>query len=149
MSEQNQFPGGQDMAEEAARRAEEARGRAQTTASKVAGEAHEVIGRANAQINPMQGQGGQVNERLNQSLRAASRQMGDLAKQLRQRAPAGQAAEVAHVAASALDQGAGYLQHADAQSIQDDLERLIRQNPLQALAVGVGLGFLLGRAFKR
>lgn len=141
VSNHNEFPGGQDMAEEAARKAEEARARAHTTVSGAAREADRAVER-------MRG-GGQMNERMNEGLRAAGTQLSGLARQLRERAPAGQGGEAAHSAASMLDRGAGYLQSADAETIRGDLEGWIRRNPLQALAVGVGLGFALGRALKR
>lgn len=129
----NEFPSGQDMAEEAARQAEAARSRAR-----------EAIGQAGEQ-----GGSAQLNERLNQGIRTASRQMGSLAQQVRQRAPEGQAGEVAQATAGVLDRGADYLQGADIESLQSDLERMIRRSPLQALAIGVGVGFLIGRTLKR
>ncbi len=129
----NEFPSGQDMAEEAARQAEAARSRAR-----------EAIGQASEQ-----GGNTQLNERLNQGIRTASRQMGSLAQQVRQRAPEGQAGEVAQATAGVLDRGADYLQGADIESLQSDLERMIRRSPLQALAIGVGVGFLIGRTLKR
>jgi ElaB/YqjD/DUF883 family membrane-anchored ribosome-binding protein len=133
VSNYHEFPSGQDMAEEAARQAETARN-----------QAREVIGQAGEQ-----GGGAQLNERLNQGIRAASKQMGSMAQQVRQRAPEGQAGEVAQATASVLDRGADYLQGADIESLQSDLERMIRRSPLQALAIGVGVGFLIGRTLKR
>lgn len=151
MSNQHEFPGGQDMAEEAARMAEEARRRAHATTSNVAGGAHGAIDRAADQAGKLEGHGGgaEVNERLNRAIGAAGQQIGSLAQQLRERAPHGQGGELAHSAAEALDRGAGYLQGADVDTLRGDLERWVRRSPLQALAVGVGVGFVLGRTFKR
>lgn len=137
MSNPNEFPSGQDMAEEAARAAEVARGQARTTRSSVRRAASDQVG-----ATPM-------NERINQALGATGRQLNSLAQELRARAPQGQPGAMASSAAEVLDRGAGYLQGADAESLRGDLERLIRANPLQALVIGVGVGFLLGRTLKR
>lgn len=146
----NQFPGDQDMAEDAARVAEEARGQALRAAGKANREAQEVLDQASAGFARLEGRdsAAPMNERINQGIKAAGQQIGGLAEQLRQRAPEGQGGEVAQRAATLLDQGAGYLQGADADTIRSDLERLIRRNPLPALGLGVALGFVLGRSLK-
>lgn len=151
MSNHQEFPGGQDMAEEAARMAEEARRRAHATTGGVAGEAHRVVDRAADEVHKLKGHegGAAATERINRAIGAAGQQMGGLAQQLRERAPQGQGGELAHSAAEALDRGAGYLQGADVDTLRGDLERWVRRSPLQALAVGVGVGFVIGRAFKR
>ena len=51
--------------------------------------------------------------------------------------------------ASGLECGGQYLQQQGIKGIADDMTKLIRNNPIPALFVGVGLGFLLARATMR
>jgi len=47
-----------------------------------------------------------------------------------------------------LESGGRYLQDSGLQGIGDDLTALVRNNPIPAILIGVGIGFLMGRAFK-
>jgi ElaB/YqjD/DUF883 family membrane-anchored ribosome-binding protein len=159
--------GGQDQAEQAARAAQEARQRAHDATSHVAAEAHSAIdqgadraaaaaARARASADKLSGQAEakalqisqDANQRVDQALTAAGQRLHTVAQQVRQSAPEGQAGELAGRAAEALDRGGSYLQSADANTVIADLEHLIRRYPLQSLAVGLGLGFFLGRGGK-
>jgi ElaB/YqjD/DUF883 family membrane-anchored ribosome-binding protein len=51
--------------------------------------------------------------------------------------------------ASALDSGGRYLEDQGLSGMAEDLTNLIRRNPLPALLLGVGLGFLLARMTTR
>lgn len=88
-------------------------------------------------------------ESVDQAMTTAGTQMTNLAHTVRERAPEGRAGEVANTAAQALERGGEYLQSADLQSVRTDLERVIRQHPIETLAVGVGIGYLLARATRR
>lgn len=82
--------------------------------------------------------------------RAAEAAQG-LAETLRQRAdqlPGDKATQLAHQAASGLEQGASYLRETSASELRGDLETMIRRHPTRSLAVGVAIGFLLARAFR-
>jgi ElaB/YqjD/DUF883 family membrane-anchored ribosome-binding protein len=127
--------GGEDLAEQAARAAQEAR----RTMAQGAAQARELAEKAQA---------GQPAEQLNQAIATAGQQLQGVARQVRQLAPEGQTGEVAGRAADLLERGGSYLQSADTDTIRTDLEQLIRRYPLQALAVGLGIGFLLGRGRK-
>lgn len=50
--------------------------------------------------------------------------------------------------ASALEEGGKYLQEEKLSGMFEDLTNMIRRNPLPALLVGVGLGFLLARTLR-
>jgi hypothetical protein len=48
--------------------------------------------------------------------------------------------------ANTLEQGARYLEEQGLSGIGNDMTNLIRRNPIPALLVGIGLGFLVARA---
>jgi hypothetical protein len=50
--------------------------------------------------------------------------------------------------AGALEDAGEYLESHGLSGIADDLTNLIRRNPLPALLVGVGIGFLVARALR-
>jgi hypothetical protein len=50
--------------------------------------------------------------------------------------------------AHTLESGGRYLQEEDFRSIAGDLTNLIRRNPIPAMVVGIGLGFVLARALR-
>ena len=50
--------------------------------------------------------------------------------------------------ASALESSGRYLQEKNLSGLADDVCELVRRNPLPALLVGVGLGFLLARTLR-
>jgi uncharacterized membrane-anchored protein YhcB (DUF1043 family) len=90
-----------------------------------------------------------ANERADATLTAAGTKMEDLAQTVRDKAPEGKLGEVAATTADKLEQGGRYLQDADLESIRTDLERVIRERPIESLLVGLGLGYLLARATRR
>jgi hypothetical protein len=51
--------------------------------------------------------------------------------------------------ANTLDSGGQYLQQGGLQAIGSDMTNLIRRNPLPAVLVGLGLGYILARATAR
>jgi ElaB/YqjD/DUF883 family membrane-anchored ribosome-binding protein len=50
--------------------------------------------------------------------------------------------------AHTIESGGRYLQEEDFKSIAEDLANLIRRNPVPAMVVGIGLGFILARALR-
>jgi len=50
--------------------------------------------------------------------------------------------------AHSIECGGRYLQQQDFKSIGDDVTNLIRRNPIPAIVLGFGLGFLLSRAMR-
>ena len=59
------------------------------------------------------------------------------------------AAPVVARARSAVDSSAQYLRGHDVEEMRSDLERVIRDHPIEALLVGAGIGYLLARATRR
>jgi len=87
--------------------------------------------------------------KVDSAMTATGEQMSTLAQTVRENAPEGKAGQVASKAADALDRGGEYLQTADLQMVRGDLERVIREHPIEALLVGVGIGYLVARATRR
>jgi hypothetical protein len=48
-----------------------------------------------------------------------------------------------------IESGGKYLQEEDLKSIAQDLTNVVRRNPIPAMLVGIGLGFLVGCALRR
>jgi hypothetical protein len=51
--------------------------------------------------------------------------------------------------ASALDSSGRYLEEQGLSGMAEDVTNLIRRNPIPAMLIGVGLGFLLARLTRR
>ena len=87
--------------------------------------------------------------KVDSAMTATGEQFSTLAQTVREKAPEGKAGEVATMAADALDRSGEYLQTADLQMVRSDLERVIRDHPIEALLVGAGIGYLVARATRR
>jgi hypothetical protein len=87
--------------------------------------------------------------KVDSAMTATGEQMSTLAQTVRENAPEGKAGEVASKAADALDRGGEYLQSADLQTVRSDLERVIREHPIESLLAGVAVGYLVARATRR
>ena len=51
--------------------------------------------------------------------------------------------------ADTLDRSGRYLEEEGLRGMADDLTNLVRRNPIPALFLGIGVGFLLGRSLRR
>jgi ElaB/YqjD/DUF883 family membrane-anchored ribosome-binding protein len=63
--------------------------------------------------------------------------------------PRTRAAGSAHSAAGWMEGVASYLRGSDLGSVQDDIERRVREKPLQTLCLAVGAGWFVGRLMRR
>jgi ElaB/YqjD/DUF883 family membrane-anchored ribosome-binding protein len=88
-------------------------------------------------------------DRVDSAMTATGEQLSSLAHTVREKAPEGKAGEVATKAADALERSGEYLQTADLPMVRSDLERIIREHPIESLLVGLGVGYLLARATRR
>ena len=76
--------------------------------------------------------------------------MTSLAHSIREKAPhEGMIGSASSRVASGLESGGRYLQKEGFHGMMDDLTQLIRSNPLPALLIGVGIGFLLAQTGRR
>ncbi len=76
--------------------------------------------------------------------------MKSLAGSIRAKAPqSGVLCNAASGVASTLESGGAYLQEHNFHGMAGDATSLIRRYPFQAILVGVGVGFLVGRVLRR
>jgi hypothetical protein len=58
-------------------------------------------------------------------------------------------AKVADKVAGGMQSTANWVRNADMESVKVDIERQVKEHPARSLIVAVGLGYLLGKAFRR
>jgi hypothetical protein len=76
--------------------------------------------------------------------------MSSLAGTVREKLPhEGMMGTASGYVADALESGGRYLQEEGFSGMADDLTNMIRRNPIPALLVGIGLGYLLARSTSR
>jgi hypothetical protein len=91
-----------------------------------------------------------LGDRAGEAASTVAGSMRDLAGTIRDRGPQeGVMGTANSTVASALDRGGRYLQEHGLNDIGADLTNLIRRNPIPALFVGIGIGYLIARATSR
>jgi hypothetical protein len=58
-------------------------------------------------------------------------------------------AKVADKVAGGMQSTANWVRNADMESVKGDIQRQVKEHPARSLIVAVGLGYLLGKAFRR
>ena len=58
-------------------------------------------------------------------------------------------AQVADKVAGGMQSTANWVRNADIETVKTDIERQVKEHPARSLLVAVGLGYLLGKAFRR
>jgi len=58
------------------------------------------------------------------------------------------ASQASHTVAETLREGGKYIEEANLSGMAEDCTRMIRQYPVPAILIGVGVGFILGRAMR-
>lgn len=130
---------------------------ARNAASAAADDARGTLDDARAKVEDLAGKakdkasevGSQAADKLDSAMTSAGTQMDNLAQKVIEKAPEGPLGDAAINAAGALERGGRYLQQADVESIRGDLEGIIRRRPIESLAVGLGLGFIIARGLRR
>jgi len=119
-----------------------------TPASEMGTRQPEEAGRTATQVQEKAKEvGAMAQERLDEATTRAGEGMQHAAESVREMAQerGGVAAEVGAKAADAMEGTATYLRDADTQKMMDDIERYVRQHPVQAVAGAIVGGFILGR----
>jgi len=89
-------------------------------------------------------------EKAEQGTKALGAGMSSLSQTIYEHEPKeGVLHTVGEAVAGKLERGGHYLESQGLQGVGDDLTQLIRQHPIPALLIGVGVGLLLARMLKR
>lgn len=156
-----QYPPNQSSTEEELQRLLRAGERAKTEVKTEASQAAEKVRRGAEQAASQAGTmvetakekvseaTSQVTDKADEAMNTSGERLEDLAQTMREHAPAsGMIGDVAHKAADALETSGRYLQETSPDDVRFDLESLIRSRPVESLAIGFGIGFLLARALR-
>jgi len=123
--------------------AEKARDMASTATSRASDMAANVSQRASDMASNFSG-------KTEDATAAVSSGMKNLAGTIRENVPTGgMLGSAGSTLADTLDSGSRYLQEEGLRGISEDLTNLIRRNPIPAMLVGVGIGYLLARSTSR
>lgn len=123
--------------------AENLASKAQDTAGNVMDKAKQVAGNVADKARSV---ASSVGEKAESATQSVGRGMESLAGTIRDRGPqSGFLGGAASGVANALDNSGRYLEEQGLSGIGEDLTNLIRRNPIPALLIGIGLGFLLAR----
>jgi ElaB/YqjD/DUF883 family membrane-anchored ribosome-binding protein len=125
----------------------ETRDRMQGTADEVRDRAGDVAGQVKHQA---QETASQAKEQLERGREHAGEYAENAAEMVREKAHerGGVQEKVGVKAADAMERTAGYLRENRTDEIWDDIERLAREHPIQALGGAVLAGFLIGRILR-
>jgi len=120
---------------------------AQTTAGNVADQARDIAGNV---VDKAKDIASTVGQRAEDGLGAVGSGMSNLAGTVREHTGGtGMLHDVGERVAAGLETGGHYLSEQGFKGMADDLTDLIRRNPIPALLVGIGVGFLLARSTSR
>lgn len=131
--------------------------KARDAANTVADKAKEAAGGA---YDKLKEAGGHMGDAASSAASAAGRQaenlteragqgMQSLAGTVREQGPqGGMLGSATRGVASGLEQAGKYIEDKNLSGMADDLTSLIKNNPIPALLLGLGVGFLLGRAIR-
>jgi hypothetical protein len=142
-----QHTGGTGVAEKARDVASGAVDRAKDVASNVADKARDV---ASNVADTAKDWASTAGNKAESALEGVGSGMTSLAGTVREKLPhEGMMGTASDYVADALESGGRYLQQEGFSGMADDLTNLIRRNPIPALLVGIGLGYLLARSTSR
>lgn len=88
-----------------------------------------------------------VGDKVDEGVKGVACGMKSLAGTIRENAPAeGMLRQASTTVADSLESGGRYLQEEGLSGMADDLTAVIRKNPIPAVLIGIGIGFLVARA---
>jgi uncharacterized protein YjbJ (UPF0337 family) len=136
-----------DAANRAKDLASDAAGKAKDMAGGVATRAKELAGDAAGKAKDT---AAYVGQKAEDATSAVGCGMKSLAGTIRDNAPAdGPLGSASAAVADTLESGGRYLQDHGLSGLGEDMTNLIKRNPIPALLVGIGIGFLIARATTR
>jgi phage-related tail protein len=135
------------QAEDAADKAKEAADKAKDAGSGLMDKAKQVAGTVAEKAKDV---ASNVGEKVDSGVSAVGRGMESLAGTIRDKGPSsGILGGAASGVATALDTSGQYLEEQGLSGMAEDVTNLIRRNPIPAMLIGIGLGFLLARMTRR
>jgi len=141
------YPTGHDTAQGMKQAGQETAQGIKDTAAGLSQKAGEALNDAKAKA---QEYGSAAVEKARGASAAMGEKMSSLAGSLRGNAPEqGMMGSAAHSVADSLDTAGSYLQDKTVENMAKDLTDLIRRYPVQALLIGLGIGYLFSRRSER
>jgi len=131
----------QGASQAAAGVADKARQGASQAADQARGVASQAADQARGLADQARSVAAQAGQHAETAMHSVASGMQALSGTVREHVPGGAGA----TAAAALEQGGRYLQDEGFQGMADDLSRVVRQNPLPAVLVSIGIGFVLAQ----
>jgi len=90
--------------------------------------------------------GSAIGHRAEDATSTVGRGMENLAEKVRDNAPqSGMLGNATRSVASALDTAGHYVEDKNLSGMMEDVTALVKRNPIPALLIGLGVGFLIGR----
>ncbi len=148
---QHNFPGTSSPGRDIGRQAQETAASVAEKTKETASGVGERIRDAASSVQDMARKAGDaasnVGQRAGEAVSSVGGQMRNLAGTIRQNAPSeGIMGSAASTVADSLEAGGKYLEEETLGSLGREATELIRRYPLQAVLVGIGIGFLMARA---
>lgn len=128
---------------------EEAKSLASDAAQKAADLGNQAKGVAAGAIHKAEDAACFIGHKAEEAKEAVGTGMKSLGTTIREHTPKeGVVADAGAAVAGTLESGANYLEHHGFKDIGDEMTNIIRRNPIPAVLVGIGVGFLLARAIR-
>jgi len=135
---------GQEIKQNVQEGAQQAMHRAGEVASDLGQRAGEALSSAASTASSLASKAG---ERAEEAVSTVGERMHNLGSTVRERGPrSGLLGSATSAVASGLEAGGDYLQEEGLSGMYSDVQSLVRRYPVQALLVGVGIGYLMARA---
>lgn len=146
-SKQQQAP---EKAKESFDKAKEVGGQAMDKAKEVGGQVMDKAKEAASSVGEMAGQAfsaaGKKADDLTSTAGADIKKWGDA---MSEKSPHdGILGHASQAVAETIKEGGKYLQEAKLSGMADDVSKLIQKHPVPAIMIGIGVGFILGRALR-
>jgi len=91
-----------------------------------------------------------ASKKVGEATSAVGGGMKNLGEKIRENMPnEGYLGQASRSVASSLEEGGKYLANEGLSGLADDVGAVIKRNPLPAVLVGIGLGFLIGRILRK
>jgi len=136
----------QNVADKARDTAHSVADKARDTAHNVADATRDAASQAGQAIS---GAASSVGKRAEEWTSAAGHRVESLADTVRSQGPnSGMLGKATDAVADTLESAGGYMSDKNLSGMMDDVTGLIKRNPIPALLVGLGIGYLLGKSLR-